>query len=191
MCDFHIFHHQVFFKAQPTLNLYKLGLQISCVWTYDEWPQLKVPLLQKSRSLAKNQQENQANLVDKSIFTHEAGALSKPGLLKEYLCVQTPIPSPCLLFRREHAHMAQCKVPVCLQLSWETWHDVRPLVSFWAWTAFLLHFTWQGEHLAKPSPSSAHAGWFHSEAAITQTGMWSGHVSDTFISFTSRRFSNE
>lgn len=87
MCNFHIFHHQVFFKAQPTLNLYKLGLQISCVWTYDEWPQLKVPLLQKSRSLAKNQQENQANLVDKSIFTHEARALSKPGLLKEYLCM--------------------------------------------------------------------------------------------------------
>lgn len=122
----------------------------------------------------------------------------KPGLWASqdfwrstYVCVQIPIPSPCLLFRREHAHMAQCKVPVCLQLSWETWHDVRPLVSFWAWTAFLLHFTWQGEHLAKPSPSSAHAGWFHSEAAITQTGMWSGHVSDTFISFTSRRFSNE
>lgn len=106
MCNFHI-SHQDFFKAQPTLNLYMVGLQISCVWIYDEWPQLQFPLLQKARSLAKNQQENHANLVGKSIFTHEAGALSKPGLLKEHLCVQTPIPSPCLLFSMPIWHNAK------------------------------------------------------------------------------------
>lgn len=40
--------------------------------------------------------QNQANLVDKSIFTHEVGVLSEPEFLKEYLFVQTPIPSPSL-----------------------------------------------------------------------------------------------
>ena len=49
----------------------------------------------------------------------------------------------------------------------------------------------KAECLAKTSPSLAHDRRFCSAPAVTQTGMWPGHASKTFISFTSRRFPSE
>lgn len=54
------------------------------------------PTNQKPAKNKPQKKQNQANLVDKSIFTHEVGVLSEPEFLKEYLFVQTPIPSPSL-----------------------------------------------------------------------------------------------